>query len=60
MSQFISIARAQFLFKTMQLTERIFYNENVNSKLYSNNLEIDDIYFYVFRRDNTEFYLSKM
>lgn len=21
---------AQFLFKTMQLTERIFYNENVN------------------------------
>lgn len=44
----------------MELTESIFYNENVNPKLYSNNLERDDIYFYVFIRDNTEFYLSKM
>lgn len=44
----------------MQLIERIIYNENINPKLYSNNLEVDDIYFYVFRRDNTEFYLSKM
>lgn len=44
----------------MELTESIFYNENVNPELYSNNLERDDIYFYVFIRDNTEFYLSKM
>lgn len=39
---------------------RFFYNENVNPKLYSNNLEIDNIFFSVFKKDNTEFYLSEM
>lgn len=54
-----STSRAQFLIKKMQLIGRIFYSENINPKLSANNLEIHYIYFYVFRKDNTEFYLNK-
>lgn len=43
----------------MQLSERIFYNENINHKLSANNVEVQCIYFYVFRKDNTEYYVKK-